>query len=704
MPRIHRDFVADLKARVDLHDVVAPYVTLKRAGADFKGLSPFNSEKTPSFVVHPDQGFFKCFSSGESGDAISFIQKVENLDFMEAIEHLATRFHVPIRYEEGSSAEAPQARSRKKALLEAQETAAAWFRENFLAKNEDGAYVRNYLEEIRGFSPEIADTFGIGYAPADAFSLPKFLQTKGFAEEELDDSGLFFERRNGKRFFPRFRGRLMIPIRDNQSRVVGFTARQLPVTPEDDPTREAKYVNSPETPLFHKGRILFNLDKARANVRNGERFLVVEGQLDAIRCWEQGARTVVAPQGTALTEDQANLLKRYRCGGVDCLLDGDDAGRKAALRALPLFLQAGLDARFLRLDPGQDPDELLRQRGLAALDDLTANALGPIEFALSSHLDGIPDPTPVQRNAVLKHVFELLAATDSLVTRDAYLSQAARLLRINETSAQREFRIHLRSQTKRPTAPSANNSPPNGAGRLTTAEGDLLSFALHKEEIAGALAGVVEPEWLDLSTPTGSILSKILAEIREDTWEGLPTLDLLTDSDEERNAAYAALAEPPTHEDPGAMAESCLQTVFLRHVKRREESVNERFANLPPDSGDELSRLHEQLLALRNLRKDPPTLSLSNPIATQPSRTHADHHQDRKESRAQNRSQEGDRRQKEGPGRQDEDIQEACVQDRPQGLRQKSAGRQDEDVQEACVQEACVQDRPQGSREEDFLP
>lgn len=675
MPRIHRDFVADLKARVNLHDVVAPYVTLKRAGSDFKGLSPFNAEKTPSFVVHPDQGFFKCFSSGESGDAISFIQKVENLDFMEAIEHLANRFHVPIRYEEGSGGEAPQARSKKKTLLEIQETAATWFRERFLAQDEDGAYVRNYWTEVRGFSLEIADTFGIGYAPADAADLPKFLQTKGFDEAELDDCGLFFERRNSKRFFPRFRGRLMIPIRDNQSRTIGFTARQLPVTPEDDPAREAKYVNSPETPLFHKGRILFNLDKARANVRNGERFLLVEGQLDAIRCWEQGAHTVVAPQGTAFTEDQANLLKRYGPGGVDCLLDGDEAGLKAALRILPLFLQAGLDARFLRLAPGSDPDDLLRERGLAALEELTADASGPIEFATSSLLDGIPNPTPVQRNAVLKEIFELISVTDSLVTKDAYLSHAARLLRINEASAQHEFRLHLRSQTRRSaTNAPENNLPPNGAGRLTTAEGDLLSFALHYEEIAGALAGVVEPDWLDLSTPNGSILSKILAEIREDTWEGQATLDLLTDSDEERNAAYAALAEAPSHDDPGAVAESCLQAVFLRHLKRREESVNERFVNLPPDSGDELTRLHEQLLSLRNLRKDPPTLFLSNPIATQPSRTYADHHQDRKESlesRAQNRSQEGGPREKEGSGRQSEDGQEVYAQDRPKGSREE---------------------------------
>lgn len=690
MPRIHRDFVADLKARVNLHDVVAPYVTLKRAGSDFKGLSPFNSEKTPSFVVHPDQGFFKCFSSGESGDAISFIQKVENLDFMEAIEYLANRFQVPIRYEEGSATEAPQARSKKKALLEIQETAAAWFRECFLAKDEGGAYIRDYWLEARGFSLEIADTFGIGYAPADATSLPKLLQAKGFAEEELDQSGLFFERRKSKRFLPRFRGRLMVPIRDNQSRVVGFTARQLPVTPEDDPTREAKYVNSPETPLFHKGRILFNLDKARANVRNGERFLLVEGQLDAIRCWEQGAQAVIAPQGTAFTEDQANLLKRYGPGGVDCLLDGDDAGRKAALRAIPIFLQAGLDARFLRLAPGADPDDLLRERGLAALDELVAQALGPIEFAASSHLDGIPHPTPVQRNAVLKHLFELIAVTDSLVTKDAYLSQASRLLRINEASAQREFQIHLRSQTRRPADATTfeNNLPRNGAGRLTTAEGDLLSFTLHYDEIAGALASAVEPEWLDLSTPTGSILSKILAEIREDTWEGQATLDLVTDSDEERNAAYAALAEAPSHDDPGAMALSCLQTVFYRYIKRREESVKERYTNLPPDSGDELTRLHEELLSLRDLRKDPPTLSLSNPIATQPSLTHADHHQDRQESlqsHDQNRSQEGNSREKEGPG----------------------SGHQSEDenrFEEGGYQEAGLQDRPQGSREEDFLP
>ncbi|MFP6854476.1 MAG: DNA primase, partial [Opitutales bacterium] len=349
MARIKDSYLADLKARVAIFDVVSPYVKLKRAGKSWKGLSPFSQEKTHSFYVHPEKNNFKCFSTDNGGDAIRFVQLVENLTFMEAIESLAHRFNFPVIYEHGTAAEARQVSSARSELFRMHEEAASWYREKFLADDENGSFIRDYWTKQRKFPLEIAQEFEVGFAPPQG-GLGQLFRKNAYSKEALSASGLFFSRGS-----ERFRGRLMIPIRDSQGRIVAFTARQLEVTPQDDPAREAKYVNSPETPIFRKGNLLFNLDKARLHVGEKKQFLLVEGQLDVMRCWQVGAMTAVGPQGTAFTETQANLIARHQAEGLEILLDGDRAGRDAALRILPITLKVGLEPTFLELPEGEDP-------------------------------------------------------------------------------------------------------------------------------------------------------------------------------------------------------------------------------------------------------------------------------------------------------------------------------------------------------------
>ena len=630
MPRLHRDFVAELKARIDLHDVVAPYVSLKRSGADWKGLSPFNQEKTPSFYVHPDKGFFKCFSSGEAGDAISFIQKVENLEFQEAVEFLATRFNVNLRYEETADGRpAGQSFSHRKALFDIHELAMSWYREKFWADNDGGHFIRKYWTEERHFPEEVAKEFGIGFAPPDSSGLLRLFTEQGIPPEVIDKSGLFFDRKGRQDFLTRFRGRLMIPIRDTQERVVAFTARQLSVTPENDPAREAKYVNSPETPIFSKGNLLFNLDKARRHIDENKRFLLVEGQLDAIRCWEQGEKNVVAPQGTAFTSGQAHLLRRYRPAGIDCLLDGDEAGQKAALRILPICIKSALDIRFLLLPPGGDPDDLLRSEGLKGLESLKDKSLSGIAFAVSMYLGETKDPTPTQKNTVLEHIFEIVSETDSLVARDEYLAQTIRLMKLEESSARQEFARFVSKKNSpsygtRQTTQSEELST-NASQKLTTAEDDLLLFILHHNEVASPLAQAIQPEWLDITSPSGTILAKALAEIREDNGNGLVSLDEILENDDERNTAYEILSRKPAHDDPVDIHNACnasLQALFNRFFKARENGIRERFANLNPDGVEQLTELRAELASLRSQRKTLPLLTFVQPSETDNNSAH----------------------------------------------------------------------------------
>ena len=279
----------------------------------------------------------------------SFIMKLENIEFLEAVEFIAKRYNFQLNYEAGGPDLATQ--SLRKQLFELHELVCEWFHRQFV-ESDAADNVRQYWQKTRAFDLKVAQQFKIGFAPAAPYSLFQYCKQKGIQMKALQASGLFFnshQSHHPSELKSRFRGRLMIPIRDVQGRVIAFTARQLSETPSDDPSREAKYVNSPETQIFQKGRILFGMDHARKHVSESEGFLIVEGQLDAIRCWTCGLHTAVAPQGTAITEDQIFLLQRYQPPQVYCLLDGDQAGRKAAERMLPkLQVWAGLSFHLPR--------------------------------------------------------------------------------------------------------------------------------------------------------------------------------------------------------------------------------------------------------------------------------------------------------------------------------------------------------------------
>ena len=380
MPVIKPTCVRDLKLRVNLADVVSRMVTLRKAGgARLKGLCPFHNEKTPSFNVDPDKGYYHCFGCSKSGDIISFVRETEQLNFSEAVEALGKRFGIPIEYEEGSGGPSHADRTLRQEVFDLHDAAAEHFYQAFKAQDATGEAMRHLWTEKRRFPPELADEFKIGAADAQGSGLGAVLLRRKFSEEALRRCGLFFIYDDAaitlQTLRPRFRGRLMIPIRDHQGRVCAFTARQTDLTPQDDPAKEAKYVNSPETPIFTKGNLLFNLDRARTAVGEGKPFVMVEGQLDALRCWSVGLKTAIAPQGTSITEGQLVLLRRYHTK-VECFFDSDSAGQKAALRFLPMALKAGLEIRFLTLagDGKVDPDLLFLERGLTAYDEVRRDA------------------------------------------------------------------------------------------------------------------------------------------------------------------------------------------------------------------------------------------------------------------------------------------------------------------------------------------
>lgn len=563
---------------------MSPYVQLKRAGRSWKGLSPFTTEKTPSFYVHPDRGFYKCFSTGEGGDCFSFVMKMENLEFIEAIEFIAKKFNITLEYEEGGPSR--EEMSLRKQIFELHEIACDWFHRQLL-ESQEAAPVRKYWKEQRGFTGEVAKEFKIGYAPTAQNALAIYCKAKNISIGAMQASGLFFARDREQEyanFKSRFRGRLMIPIRDVQGRVVAFTARQLEQTPQDDPAREAKYVNSPETPIFHKGRILFGLDHARTHLKEGDSFLLVEGQLDAIRCWSVGLHTAVAPQGTAITDEQLSLLRRYDPSSVECLLDGDSAGRKAALRALPLALKAGLEFHYLLLPEKTDPDDLLREQGAAALQALRQKAKNGIELSIAESLPQDRAPSTRDKMVALRQVFELLSHVPSEVAREDYIQIASRLLSIDAQAALRDYNQAAR-QRSRPRTP--NHPPPAAEATkdplLTQATWELLWLVLHHPEYAHSLSEIIDYEWINTKSPAGRLLARLLAELREGLIEESTQIETLVDSTEDRQLLADIHSRDLQVEAPKEHIEICLRQLFRKHHEIRIKELEQKILNADPE-------------------------------------------------------------------------------------------------------------------------
>lgn len=614
MPVIKPTCVRDLKLRVNLADVVSRMVTLRKAGGSrLKGLCPFHNEKTPSFNVDPDKGFYKCFGCGKAGDIISFVRETEQLNFTEAVEALGKRFSIVIEYEEGSGGPSTADRTLRQEVFDLHDVAAEHFYQAFKAKDATGDFMRKYWEEKRRFTPELADEFKIGAADGAGSGLGAAIMRRKFSEEALRRCGLFFLYDDAAitlhSLRPRFRGRLMIPIRDHQGRVCAFTARQTDLTPADDPAREAKYVNSPETPIFTKGNLLFNLDRARTAVGDGKPFVMVEGQLDALRCWSVGLKTAIAPQGTSITDGQLVLLRRYHTQ-VECFFDSDGAGQKAALRFLPMALKAGLELRFLTLagDGKVDPDLLFLERGLAAYEDVRRASRSAMAFACDATLPDSTNATPELKTRAAQVVYEIIANAESEVARSEFVKEAATQLRLPLAAAQKDFQTFLqrlgRQAAARPAQPTPEPAQPVTAHTAHSSERDLLLICLHFENFGKPLSASLPHTWIDLGHPAGVLLNRFLGEFEHDGWPGRDHLEGLLENDAERSMVATLLFETPSFDDPNKVIQEGLRQLRSRALEPRLRQIELALANPRADiDSDPISLLKERSELQRQLRQ-----------------------------------------------------------------------------------------------------
>ena len=416
--RFTPQFLDELRARLPVSEVVGRRVKLKRAGREWKGLSPFQQEKSPSFTVNDQKGFYHDFSSGKHGDIISFLMETEGVGFTEAVERLAAIAGVPLP---AATPDAARHEQRRKTLYDVMELAAKFFADTLASRN--GAKARGYLAD-RAISPAVQLQFRIGYAPGERFALKEFLGSQGIPVEDMVEAGLLVAGDDIPVPYDKFRDRVMFPIADLRNRVIAFGGRAL----EKDVA--AKYMNSPETPLFHKGDNLYNLAPARLATHNGAPLVVVEGYVDVIAMVGAGFPASVAPLGTALTENQLALLWKMADEPILCF-DGDKAGQKAAWRAADLalpHLKPGKSLRFALLPEGQDPDDLARSGGRGAIEEVIGAARGLAEVIWSREIQGGSFVTPERRAALEARIGELTNGIRDEVVRRYYRQDLAERL------------------------------------------------------------------------------------------------------------------------------------------------------------------------------------------------------------------------------------------------------------------------------------
>lgn len=378
--QIPQRFIDDLLGRVDVVEVVGERVQLKKAGRNYSGLCPFHQEKTPSFTVSSDKQFYHCFGCGANGNALRFLMEYDKLPFPEAVEQLAGRLGIEVPREGADDPRAQEREKKRKEGVNLLELAASFYRERL--KMQEGQPAQRYLSD-RGLSNEVIKTYGIGYAPAGWEALKQHLSERGIGEPVQVEYGLLIHREDTGRTYDRFRDRVMFPIRDLRGRTIAFGGR---VMGDDQP----KYLNSPETPVFHKGRELYGLYEARQASSKLEQLVIVEGYMDVVALAQYDIHNAVATLGTATTEDHLTRLFRLVSRVVFCF-DGDRAGRQAASRALETALPQmidGREARFLFLPEGDDPDSLVRREGTQAFQDRVTCAMPLSEFLFEQAAQG----------------------------------------------------------------------------------------------------------------------------------------------------------------------------------------------------------------------------------------------------------------------------------------------------------------------------
>jgi DNA primase len=501
-----------IRAASDIVDVIGSYLPLKKAGANFVALCPFHKEKSPSFNVNPHRQIFHCFGCHKGGDVFTFVKEYENIGFVDAVRRLADRAKIPLEFDQNPHEQ--QTRHLKDQLLQIHEQIAQRW-QNCLLNEAAGQIARDYLAK-RGVSPEAVKLFRLGAAPDAWDDTVNWAKSKDHDLPLVENAGLILRKEGSEHYYDRFRGRLIFPICDEQGRVIGFSGRVL-----SGDEKTAKYVNSPETPIFTKSRVFFGLDKSKRALLDAGFAVVCEGQLDLIACFMGGVQNVVAPQGTAFTDQHARILKRYADEVVLCF-DSDEAGQNAAVRSLDHLLASGLAVRVAIVPAPHDPDSFIKANGGEAFRKLIENAEGFFDYFLN-RLCAQNDATSDRgRNAILREMAGAVHKTANTVLIDKYAQKTALRLGVSPESVRAEFAKVRSRQSSVPglegdDSPSDEQEPPSPP---SPHEFHLLKLLLLHDDLVAGAALHLDVNWISHPLVRKIVTQRLAAQTNE-TWKSL---------------------------------------------------------------------------------------------------------------------------------------------------------------------------------------
>jgi len=457
--------VDEIKSKLDIVDIVSEYVQMKQVGTNFKALCPFHSEKTPSFMVSRERQIWHCFGCSEGGDMFTFVQKMENVEFPEALKILAQKAGVKLSHHD------PKLHDQKNRILDILElTAKFWFK--ILEAHPNAQIGREYLKE-RGISDDIREEFRIGFAPESWDATNDFLLKKGFLENDIFLSGLTIKKERGSGFYDRFRNRIIFPIKNPQGEVVGFGGRIMRGADE----KLAKYINSPQTQVYNKSLIMYNFDKAKTEIKKNERAVVVEGYMDVIASWKAGVKNVIATSGTALTRDQIALIKRY-ANTIACAFDADAAGQNASFRGIDLLLQSDVNIQVITIPYGKDPDDCVRNDP-EAWRLAAKNTKSFMEYMFSIATRKYPGTGVEEKKNIGKMLLPYIARISNTIEQSHWLNKLASYLSMpQEALRDAMYKVKERTAENRIVQRKETEKRKITKSRQTMLEEMLLAIAL----------------------------------------------------------------------------------------------------------------------------------------------------------------------------------------------------------------------------------
>jgi DNA primase len=582
-----------IRAASDIVDVIGSYLPLKRAGANFVALCPFHKEKSPSFNVNPHRQIFHCFGCHKGGDVFTFVKEYESIDFVESVKRLADRAKIPLEYDQSPGEQ--QSKHVKETLLQIHEQIAQRWH-NCLLNEAAGQVARDYLAK-RGVSAEAIKLFRLGAAPDAWDDTVNWARSKDHDIAMVEKSGLVIRKEETGNYYDRFRGRLMFPICDEQGRVIGFSGRVL-----SGDEKTAKYVNSPETPIFTKSKVFFGLDKSKRAILDAGVAIICEGQLDLIACFMGGVQNIIAPQGTAFTDQHARILKRYADEAVLCF-DSDEAGQNAIVRSLDHLLASGLAVRVAVVPRPHDPDSFIKANGGEAFRQLVENAEGFFDYYLSRLCATNDAATDKGRQAILRGMAEAVYKTGNNVLIDKFAQKTALRLGVSADAVRVEFKKIARAK---PAGADESEEVPEEAAetpRPSAHEFWFLKLIFLNEDLAEWCAANMQPDWIQHPIAQ-QIFSKRIEAHRAGAWTSLGAFLDGCESAEMRNLVTEAATEGRPIPNPQQQLADVALRLRNQFIDRQLANVIQRASQPEMDDAQRIELLRQQD-DLRQMKRQP---------------------------------------------------------------------------------------------------